>query len=218
MRENRKFTLTKAGEYFYKQGKMLLEQEEKLISETVKIANDEKPRLTIGYLQNYGGYEFYNAIKIFSQKYPEVVIDLIGGSHEDLAELSKQRLVDLCFNDQRRVFSDSYVNIELGQRDCFLEVSENSALCENDKVYVHDLKNHSTIIICPKEKYKSEEDYYKLTFGFNDNFIHANSIEEARLKVISNMGVLAISGANNQINAHIKSIPFYAKSTQITHN
>ena len=56
-REKRSFSLTPAGEYFYKKSLVLTADFERLCNETARIANDGEKRLRIGYLKCYGGQE-----------------------------------------------------------------------------------------------------------------------------------------------------------------
>lgn len=48
-RKNRKFSLTPAGEYFYKKSLVITADYDRLCSETVRIANKDNAELRIGY-------------------------------------------------------------------------------------------------------------------------------------------------------------------------
>ena len=98
-RENRSFTLTPAGEYFYKKSLILTGDFEKLCRETARIAHKGEARLSIGYLKCYSGPEFQMAVAEFSGKYPDVVIDIINGNHENLYDALRLGGVDLILND-----------------------------------------------------------------------------------------------------------------------
>ncbi len=43
-RENRKFTLTEAGKYFYQKGRLLADEAEQLCRETLKVGRESSPR------------------------------------------------------------------------------------------------------------------------------------------------------------------------------
>lgn len=83
-RENRKFSLTPAGEYFYGRSKDIIEDIENLRWETIRIGQDDELRLRIGYLRSYSGQELHQAVAEFSQLYPEVSISIVNGTHEEL--------------------------------------------------------------------------------------------------------------------------------------
>lgn len=72
-RENRRFTLTPAGEYFYLQSKVLLDEVDELRRETIRIGQAEESKLRIGYLKNYSGQELHMALE-FSRLYPDSFI------------------------------------------------------------------------------------------------------------------------------------------------
>lgn len=61
-RKNRKFTLTPAGEYFYKKSLVLIADFELMCREASKLSNDGEAALKIGYLRCYSGREFHLAL------------------------------------------------------------------------------------------------------------------------------------------------------------
>ena len=115
-RENRKISLTPAGEYFYRKSMVLLADFERLCNETVRIANKDRAELRIGYLKCYSGQEFRLAVAEFSEKYPDVSVQIINGTHEELYEALRDGGVDLILSDQRRAFSDEYTNFILATK------------------------------------------------------------------------------------------------------
>ena len=130
-RKNRKFTLTPAGEYFYQKSLVLTSDFEAMCKEAAKLSNDGKDVLKIGYLRCYSGQEFHLALEEFSAKYPDVQVKLEYGNHEELYRLLRSGGVDLVLNDQRRAFSDEYVNLILTVGSEYIEISSRapSLLC-----------------------------------------------------------------------------------------
>lgn len=151
-RENRTFSLTPAGEYFYRQTMGILENVENLRRETIRLGQDNELRLRIGYLRCYSGQELHQAVAKFSELYPEVSIDIVNGTHEELYDLLRYGGVDLVLNDQRRAFSDDYMNYQLLQCDCYVEVSGRNKLGSLERVTLDDLKN--TPCILEKRKFQ----------------------------------------------------------------
>ncbi len=94
-RKNRKFTLTPAGEYFYKKSLVLIADYERMCKEAGRLAKDDKANLVIGYLRCYSGPEFHLALEEFSAKYPDVSVKIEYGNHEELYELLRSGGVDL---------------------------------------------------------------------------------------------------------------------------
>lgn len=98
-RSKRKISLTPAGEHFYKRSLMLTADFEKLCRETVKIAHKDEAQLRIGYLRCYGGLELQLAMAAFSEKNPDVALQVVNGNHEELYDLVRLGGVDLVLSD-----------------------------------------------------------------------------------------------------------------------
>ena len=193
-RENRKFSLTAAGEYFYNQSKGILEEVETIRKETIRLGQDQELQLRIGYLRCYSGQELYQAVAEFSRLYPEVSISIVNGTHEELYDLLRFGGADLILNDQRRAFSDQYVNYQLLQCRCFAEVSVRSSLSGRTAVELDELKRMTCILISSREQQNTEENYFKNTLGFGGKFLFAENLEEGRLMVTGNRGFLPVEG------------------------
>ena len=69
LRGNRSFTLTSAGEYFYRQSLIILDEIDRICNKTKLLSSNEENILKIGYLKEYGGYELQKAIANFTSKY-----------------------------------------------------------------------------------------------------------------------------------------------------
>lgn len=54
-------------------------------------------------------------------KYPRVDLQLLYGNHEELFDLLRTGGADLVLNDQRRAFSDEYVNLILAADKMYIE-------------------------------------------------------------------------------------------------
>ena len=61
-RNKRHFSLTPAGEYFYRHGKVILDEIEDFKEETIRRGEDQELNLTIGYPKNFSTNEFHQAI------------------------------------------------------------------------------------------------------------------------------------------------------------
>lgn len=219
-RENRRFSLTPAGEYFYERSKGLLEQVEDIRRETIRIGQDEELQLRIGYLRCYSGQELHQAVAEFSQMYPEVSISIVNGTHEELYDLLRFGGVDLVLNDQRRAFSDKYANYQLLQCGCYAELSVRNRLASQESVELEDLKQSVCILISSREQQNTEEDYFRNTLGFGGRFLFAESLEEGRLMVAGNRGFLPIEsvGTLPPAGTSIRRLPIMQNGQQLRRN
>lgn len=219
-RENRKFTLTAAGEYFYAHSKSILGLVDDLVHETKQLGADQELRLRIGYLRCYSGQELYQAVAEFSKLYPEVAIDIVNGTHEELYDLLRFGGVDLVLNDQRRAFSDLYVNFELMECGCYAELSRYNPLSGQEEVSLEDLRRTPCILISSREQRNAEQEYYQNTLGFGGSYLFAENLEEGRLLVVSNRGFLPIEnvGTLPPEGASIRRLPICRNGRQIKRN
>lgn len=197
-RENRKFSLTPAGEHFYQKSLVLMADFERLRQETVRIANKDNAELRIGYLKCYGGQEFRLAVAEFSEKYPDVSVQIINGNHEDLYAALRNGGVDLVLNDQRRAFSDEYVNFILTTSECYVEIATRNPLASLESIETDDLKNIPCILIASPEQQENERTYYQEIVGIKGDFLFAENLEEARLLVIGGKGFMPIEGGEKE--------------------
>ena len=219
-RENRRFSLTPAGEYFYHHSRELIDEIENLRCETIRIGQDDELQLRIGYLRCYGGQELHQAIADFSRVYPEVSIHIVSGTHEELYDLLRFGGVDLVLNDQRRAFSDEYENFQLLECYCYVEICSRSKLSSLERITLEDLKRTPCILISSKEQQNIEQEYYQNTLGFSDNFLFAESLEEGRLMVVGNRGFMPVEGLGtlSPPGSSIHRIPLYRNEHQVRRN
>ena len=194
-RKNRKFSVTPAGEYFYKKSLILTADFEKMCRETVRIAHEEAPQLCIGYLKCYSGKEFQQAVAEFTEKYPDVAIHIINGNHEDLYEQLRLGKVDLVLNDQRRAFSDEYVNTVLAVSECYIEIAGRSPIAGMERINVQELKDIPCILVASPSQRENEQLYYHDIVGIQGEFLFAENLEEARLLVIGGKGFMPVAGS-----------------------
>ena len=114
--------------------------------------------------------------------------------HEELYDHLRFGTVDLVLTDQRRAFSDEYVNFELLRCGCYAELSAQNRLCAREYVTLKDLGRTPCILISSGEQQSVEEDYYRNTLGFRGNFLFAENLEEGRLMAAGNRGFLPVDG------------------------
>lgn len=200
-RQNRKFSLTPAGEHFYRKSLVLIADFERMCNETVRIANKDQAELRIGYLKCYGGQEFRLAVAEFSEKYPDVSVQIINGNHEDLYAALRDGGVDLILSDQRRAFSDEYVNHILTTSECYIEIAARNPIAALEYVETEDLKNIPCILVASPEQQETERIYYHEVVGIQGDFLFAENLEEARLLVIGGKGFMPIEGGEREPGA-----------------
>lgn len=219
-RKNRRFILTPAGEYFYKKSLVLIADYERMCREAGKLTKEDKDTLTIGYLRCYSGQEFHLALEEFSARYPDVSVKIEYGNHEELYELLRTGGVDLVLNDQRRAFSDQYVNLILTVGNEYIEISSRNPIASLPSITPQELKNIPCILVASREQRENEQEYYQGVIGFQGDFLYAENLEEARLMVIGGQGFMPVEGVKRAENfgSSISRIPLFWGDSQITRN
>lgn len=102
--------------------------------------------LRVGCLRGYSGLEFQLAVAEFTRDHPEVPVEVLNGSHEDLYDALRLGRADVVLNDQRRAFSDAYVNQILTTSACCVELSAHSPQAGRDSVTAWDLRELSCVL------------------------------------------------------------------------
>lgn len=207
-RSGRKFELTPAGEYFYKRGKVILQDVENLKSETLRVGSDDELNMTIGYLAGYDGNELSETVSAFSMTYPEVAITVFKGTHEDLYAALKSGKASLVVNDQRRAFSDEYENFVLKQSPAYVAFSVNHPLADVEELTTADLEKYPCIVVASKDREKVEQDFYENTLGIGKMFIFADTLDDARLMTLGGRGYMLIDkiGTKDEKNLSVREV------------
>ena len=220
-RHNRRFSLTPSGEYFHRKSLVLTAELEQMCRETVRLSRQDAAQFTIGYLRNCEGPELQRAIAKFAGRYPDITIQTESRSHEGLYDMMRFGHADIVLNDQRRAFSDEYVNLVLAEGRGCVEVSANSPLAQLESVDIHDLRNAACILVAVGEERESEEEYYRSIVGFHGDFLFADSLDEARLLVLSNRGVMPLDEVGTPAERQsvpIVRIPLCRNGKRLTRN
>ena len=128
--------------------------------------------------------------------------------------------LDLVLNDQRRAFSDEYINLILSESKCYVEIASHNPLSHLDGIEISDLKNTSCILVASREQQENERSYYRDVVGFRGEFLFAKNLQEARVLVVANKGVMPIelSGSEQYFGSAMKRVPLLRGGSQITRN
>lgn len=219
-RHNRTFSLTPAGEYFYRKSLIITKDISHMIKKTKHIADNNHAVLRIGYYKGYHGNELSEAVVAFSEKYPRVDVQIIVGSHEELYNAMENDSIDLALNDQRRAFSDAYNNEILAESKIYIEISEKNPLSNLESIEISDLKNTPCILIINQSGQKEEQHYYEKIIGLQGGFLFADTMQEARLKIITEQGYLPMDIIREQVwfDTSVKRIPLTRNGQPVKKN
>lgn len=219
-RKNRKFVLTPAGEHFYKKSLVLVADYEQICRESARIARGEDAVLKIGFLRSYNSPEFRQALEEFSARYPDISVRLVYGTHEELFTLLRTGDADLVLNDQRRAFSDEYVNLILTTSPLYIELSARNPVSALPSVTLQELKNIPCILVASQEQQTNEKEFYQAVIGIQGEILYAENLEEARMMVISGQGFMPLEGSSRTtaFGTSLRRVPLYRGKEAILRN
>ena len=215
-RGRKKFSLTPAGEFFYKKTLVLINDFDRICLETLKIAKGDNQKISVGYLRHYNGNEIKETVAEFNQKFPEIFIEILPGTHEELYYYLRTGKIDLAISDLRRKPSDQYVNFFLADKFCYAELPENSTLAQLEKITVDELKNMPLILIAPHDQEIEEENFFREYFGVKSEFIFAENFEQVHLIISANRGYSWAEFQKTPTNSDkIKFVPIFQNDNQL---
>ena len=217
-RHNRTFSLTEAGEHFYRKSLVITGDIDRLIKETRQMDDQNKAVLRLGYYKGYYGNELTEAVSEFSEKYPTVEIKTIIGSHEELYEALEKNTVDLVLNDQRRAFSGAYNNIVLSESSTYIELSTRNPLSKLQQISAEELKNTPCILVVNEHSQAEERQYYEKIVGLKGDYLFVETVQEARLKIITGQGYMPVDviGEQQWFDTAVSRIPMIRNAEPVT--
>ncbi|MBQ8966444.1 LysR family transcriptional regulator [Ruminococcus sp.] len=198
-RKKRSFKLTEAGEFFYKKSLVLVSDYDAICKQLQNIAKGGEETLRVGLLKGYRGREFQAAVARFSAVHPDVSVKVTHGCHDALYDLMRRSELDLVLNDQRRAFSDEYVNIVLDICEYHAEISAASPLAALKSVEVSDLKNLPLILLANEEQRETERRFFAEDMGFQSEISFSEYLDDAYMQVVQGRGFMLIEGSSEPI-------------------
>lgn len=219
LREGRKFSLTPAGDFFYRKSLVLINDFDRLLRDTVNLAKGSEQKISVGYLRHFDSSRLKKTVAEFSEQFPDIAIEFIQGTHEELYDLLRKEKVDIVISDLRREPSEQYVKFFLTTEYFYAELPSKNPLAQLDSLTADDLKNTPIILIAPIGDRLNEEMFFREYLGIKSEFIFAENLDDAHLMVISNKGYLPVtnkkSPQNNDFLSYVPIIfngnPFYCK-------
>ena len=218
-REGRKFSLTPAGDFFYRKSLVIVNDFDRLLRDTVNLANGSEQKISIGYLRHFDRLNLKKTVAEFSEKFPDISIQLTQGTHEELYNLLRAEKVDMVISDLRRKPSKQYVNFFLANEYFYAELPTKNPLAQLDSITADDLKNTPIILVASIGDRLNEEMFFREYLGIKSEFIFAENLDDAHLMVISNKGYLPVtfkqSPQNTELTSYVPLVfngnPFYCK-------
>ena len=191
-----------AGEYFNRKSEPLLSAFDKMVKETQAIEHQDAACVRVGILRDYTGNEVQLAVAAFSEKYPDVELSIRRGNHEEIYRWLHAEEVDMAMSDQRRAFSQNYINTLSGA----------------ERLTGSELQDLPMILVTAPGEEETEKAYYREIIGFAGDFLIAESLEQGRLMVLRDRGFMPVESAEmgETFETAVRRIPFMIGDGQMT--
>lgn len=190
-RHNRSFSLTSAGEVFWRKSLAVTGDIELMIRETRMVSGAcDGQRLRVGFYKGYLGSELEHALGQLAQERHDVDISVMAAGHEELYRGMEGRTIDVALNDMRRAFSSAYRNVILAKGSVTIELTCDSPLAQLSGVEAPDLRSMPCVLVGSGAEQRHEEDYYRDVIGIVSPVVFVATMQEARLMAASGQGYL----------------------------
>lgn len=143
-------------------------------------------------MYSYEGSEIQEAISGFASQFPDVELTVKTGTHDQLYDDLWFGRIDLVVNDQRRAFSDDYMNLVLADLPLGLELATFNSLVQSNKVTLDDIVEKPLILVADSQQEETERAYYHDYLGFSNDLHFVANPTDARMLVVGNRGYLPI--------------------------
>lgn len=213
-RQQKKFKLTEAGEYFYNKGKTILAMLENLKKQTADIGKNNDLILNLGFLNSYFGEQLNKAIAKFLKIYSELEINVFSGTHETIYELLKNGDVALALSDQRRAFSEEYEN-QFALESYYAIYVREDIYNDTEMLDIEKALKLPFIIIAKLEEQQTERNYFNDLLDGNNSYVFVNNLEEAKLLVDAGRGQLLVDGIFNNTKNSCRIIKLIKNGKEI---
>lgn len=192
-RNNRKVSLTPAGEVFYKKCKLIVRDIDNAVNEAVKTASGYTGSLKIGFTSGHSTPLIYELIKNFIKKYPNIDINILDSNLSNLYEGLNNKDLDLVFSINFNLSDSNNLKfLSLNSEYLYVIMNKTHPLAKNTLLSWSDLKNEKFIFMNRKEISLGYDKFISncIKYGFSPNIIkHCNSLESLSLLIKLGFGI-----------------------------
>lgn len=193
IRNNRKVSLTPAGEAFYKKSKLIVNDVNEAINEAVKTASGYNGSLKIGFTSGHSTFIIYNLVKRFLVKYPDIDITILDDNFGNLYEELNNKNLDLVFSvDFNLNEIKNFKFLHLNSDYLHVIMNKDHPLSHYKSLCRSDLKNEKFVFMDRKEVPLGYDKFVSncIQAGFSPNIVkHCNSLESLSLLIKLGIGI-----------------------------
>lgn len=192
-RNNRKVSLTPAGQVFYKKCKLIVNDLNNAINETIKTDSGYSGSLKIGFTSGHSTSIIYNLVKSFIKKYPDVDINIIDSNLGNLYDNLNNKTLDLVFSLNFNLNDiKNFKFLHLNSDYLYVIMNKDHPFSHYETLCRSDLKNEKFVFLDRKEVPLGYDKFISncITSGFSPNIVkHCNSLESLSLIIKLGIGI-----------------------------
>lgn len=193
IRNNRKVSLTPAGEAFYKRSKDIINDINEATHEALIIASGYNGSLKIGFTSGHSTFVVYKFLKGFLKKYPNIDISIIDDNFGNLYDNLNNKDLDLVFSvDFNLNTIKNFKFLYLNSEPLYVIMNKSHPFAKSKTLNRDDLKKEKFVFMYRKEVPLGYDTFINncMEFGFSPNIVkHCNSLESLSLLIKLGIGI-----------------------------
>lgn len=193
IRNNRKVSLTPAGEAFYKRSKVIINDINEATHEALIIASGYNGSLKIGFTSGHSTFVVYKFLKGFLNKYPNIDINIIDDNFGNLYDDLNNKNLDLLFSVDFNLNNiENFKFLHLNSEPLYVIMNKFHPLAKSKVLNRADLKKEKFVFMYRKEVPLGYDTFVSncMEFGFSPNIVkHCNSLESLSLLIKLGIGI-----------------------------
>ncbi len=197
-REGRSFSVKPTGALVARRGRAVLSSVDELEREVKDLELGLPSSLSIGCLGSWEGAEINRSLAAFAKGHPRLTIEIVPGSADYLFDRLERGSLDVIFTDERRSFANPALEVmPLAQAKLWVEASEASPWAWAPELSPMQLENVPVILVASERQGEAEAAYFAYELGLHGDFLFARNLEEGRLMVAANRGLLVVEAPDH---------------------
>ncbi|MDY2922352.1 MAG: LysR family transcriptional regulator, partial [Eubacterium sp.] len=111
----------------------------------------------------------------------------------------------------------AYNNEILAESKIYIELSSKNPLSKLGTLEAKDLKNTPCILVINQTGQEEEQTYYENIIGLQGDFLFADTMQEARLKIITGQGYMPVDVIGDQVwfDTSVSQIPLVRNQSPV---
>lgn len=148
-RSTKYLELTEAGVVFKKYAIKAMENHTEMLLDIKKLSKC-KHKLFLGYMPVISQYKFSNIIGLYTNKFPEVELNLKESEHNDIIEMLTKKEIDLALLRSETILDDLFEKVPLVTDELVLVVPKSHPLSNKKYISFSSLTNERFILLGEK--------------------------------------------------------------------